>query len=93
MPSITRDELKEKYPMMFRVFKIAEDFRDAPECILKPEYEFMVRVTEESAISDKEIALRMAIYAGVMESIVEMVEPTIEFYKKAIKQYEKEPKR
>lgn len=92
MPEITRQELKDKYPIMYNAFKTAEDFGNSAHKLL-PEFEFIVKTCEDDESRKKEMALRIAIYAGVMKKMVELTEKTLEFYKREVKRYEDAPKR
>jgi len=57
--------------------------------ILLPEFEFIDRTCQEDPSREKEMVLRMAIYHGVMKTMVEMVKNSLQIYEKQIKNYEK----
>jgi hypothetical protein len=92
MPEISKEELRDKYPIIYRAFKSAEDFSDSPYKLL-PEFQFIVKTCEEDPDREKEMALRIGIYIGVIRKMIELTEETLEFYKIAVKRYDVDLKR
>lgn len=93
MPSITREELKEKYPRVYYVFKCAEDFNNSPDTLVK-EMEFILSELErdESPTMKKEMAIRQAIINGVIKVSLQQVKQAIKKYEHLDKLYEQSEK-
>lgn len=83
MAEITIQELKDKYPMLYRAYKAAVDFRESPEKLL-PEFEYLAKLElEKDSEEYKNWQERIAIYAAVFREMAKMTQATTDFYQRA----------